>query len=62
MWQAMKGLMGSKKFWMTVIGSAVVGGLSYLHAPADVVQLVAGLFGVGVMGQGMADWGKERPQ
>ena len=59
MFNALKGLLGSKKFWIIVLGSAVVGGLQQLNVPVEVVKLIAGLFGVGVVGQGLADFGKE---
>jgi len=55
---AIKGLVGSKKFWLTIIGSAAVGGLGYVHAPQEIIVSVASLFGIGVVGQGMADFGK----
>lgn len=58
MLQALKGILSSKKFWITVLGSAVCGGLSYVHAPQELIMIVAGLFGVNVAGQGLADFGK----
>ena len=59
---AIKGILGSKKFWMTVVGSAVTGALTYFHAPADIIHIVGGLFGLGVVGQGIADIGKSAAQ
>lgn len=59
MFSALKGLLSSKKFWMVIIGSAVVSGLQQLHVPMEIIGTVAGLFGVGVAGQGLADFGKE---
>lgn len=66
MWNAIKGLLGSKKFWMTVIGSAVVAALAallpLLGLGEDVVETiltyVAGFFGVGLAGYGLQDFGK----
>lgn len=55
---ALKGLLGSKKFWMTIAGSGVIGGLQYLHAPMEIIALVGGLFGLNIAGQGLADMGK----
>lgn len=55
MLEAFKGLISSKKFWMTVVGSAVVGGLSFAHAPTEVIALVAGLFGMNIGTQGYID-------
>jgi len=52
-------LFKSKKFWMTIIGSAVVGGMSYFGLGGELIAAVAGLFGVNIVGQGMADFGKE---
>lgn len=60
MFAAIKGVLSSKKFWITVAGSAVVGGLSYLHAPQEIIMTVAGLFGVNVAAQGAADFGKSK--
>lgn len=58
MFDALKGLFFSKKFWLTLIGGAVVSGLTYAHAPKELIAMVAGLFGVNIVGQGMADFGK----
>lgn len=57
---ALKELLGSKKFWMTIIGSAVVGGMKYGHVPDEVITAVAALFGVNIAAQGAADFGKGR--
>lgn len=57
--EAIKALFGSKKFWMTLIGSALVGGLTYAGIDHNVVMVVAGLFGVNVFAQGVADSGKK---
>lgn len=62
MLEAFKGLVSSKKFWMTVVGSAIVGGLSFVHAPQEVITLVATLFGLNVAAQGLVDFGKSKPQ
>lgn len=59
MLEAIKGIVGSKKFWITVIGSAVVTGLSLAHVSQDIVMVVAGLFGVNVGAQGYADGSKK---
>lgn len=58
--QAMKELVKSKKFWMTIIGSAVCAGLKSSGASSEVVALVGGLFGSNIVGQGLADFGKNR--
>jgi nicotinamide riboside transporter PnuC len=54
-----KGLFGSKKFWLTLIGSAVVGALKYAGVGDEVITAVASLFGVSIAGFGLADMGKE---
>jgi hypothetical protein len=55
MWTAIKGLFSSKKFWMVLIGSAAVGVMQYFGVSVEVIAIVAGLFGVNVLGQGIAD-------
>lgn len=55
---AVKGLLASKKFWLTVIGSAVVGGMHYAGISEAITVTVGSLFGVGVAAQGAADFGK----
>jgi len=55
---AFKGLFGSKKYYLVLIGSGVVGALQYAHAPSEIIAIVGGLFGVNVLGQGLADFGK----
>lgn len=67
---ALKGLLGSKTFWLTVIGSAVVTALALLLPKAglapemvsQVVGFVAGLFGIKGLQQGLADMGKNSPK
>ena len=60
MFGALKGLMQSKKFWLTVAGSIATAGLSHFNAPPEVVGIVGGLFGTNVIGQGLADFGKSQ--
>ncbi len=55
---AIKGLFSSKKFWLTIAGSAVVAGMHYAGLPESLVVTVGSLFGVGVAAQGAADFGK----
>ena len=57
---AIKALIGSKKFWMTIAGSAVVAALAQFGLPHDVVFFIGGLFGVNVGAQGLADFGKSK--
>lgn len=59
---ALKELSTSKKFWMTILGSAIVGGLTAAHAPNELVLIIGSLFGVGVGAQGLADFGKNKPR
>ena len=49
----------SKKFWATVSGCAVVIGGQYLGLSEDAVLQVMGLISAYVVGQGVADIGKE---
>lgn len=58
--QAIKGILSSKKFWMTVIGSAVCAALTYVQAPNELIAVVGALFGTNVVGQGLADFGKNK--
>ena len=60
MLEAIKELFASKKFWLTIIGSAVVGGLTFAGVSQEIVLFVAGLFGLNALGQGMADFGKNK--
>lgn len=60
MFNAFKELLSSKKFWLTISGSAACAALSYIHAPGELIAIVGGLFGVNVAGQGMADFGKNK--
>lgn len=57
--EAIKALFGSKKFWLTLIGSAVVGGLTYAGVDHQMILIIAGLFGVNTYAQGQADSGKK---
>ena len=60
MLDVIKRLFSSTKFWLTIAGSAVCGGLTYAGAPAELIAIVAGLFGINVVGQGLADFGKNK--
>lgn len=60
--QVWKELLGSKKFWLTILGSAVCTGLQAAGVSHELVLLVGSLFGANVMGQGLADFGKNRPR
>ncbi len=44
MLQAIKGLVGSKKFWLNQLG-----------LPHDIIMFIGGLFGANVVAQGIAD-------
>jgi uncharacterized membrane protein len=60
MLNAIKELFSSKTFWLTVVGSAVCAGLSFAGASMELVGMVAGLFGIKGLQQGMADFGKNQ--
>ncbi len=59
MFDTIKSLFSSKKFWTTVLGTAVTAGLHYAGAPEYLTLTVGGLFGTSVAAQGAADFGKE---
>ena len=58
MFQALKDLFTSKKFLMTVGGSVACATLSHFNAPDVLISTIATLTGCGVVGQGLADFGK----
>jgi len=58
MFNSMKAIFTSKKWIMVIIGSAAVGIMQHFAVPNEIITMVAGLFGVGIAGQGMADFGK----
>lgn len=58
MFSVLKKAFTSLKFWMVIVGSGVCAGMSYFGVDSQIIALVGGLFGVGVAGQGMADFGK----
>lgn len=49
----------SKKFWATISGCAVVVGQQYLGLSSEAVLQVMGLISAYVLGQGIADHGKD---
>ena len=59
MFKGLKDLFASKKFWLTIVGSALYAGLIMVGLPEDQALSVLGLFGVNVIGQAYADGGKE---
>jgi hypothetical protein len=56
---AIMGLLGSKKFWMTILGCVTLAVSDNLGIPQDKVVYIASLFGVQIGGQALADHGKE---
>jgi hypothetical protein len=59
MFDGLLALLKSKKFWLTILGTAVTAGLTMAHAPQEVILVVAGLFGTNVAAQGFADFNKK---
>jgi len=57
--KALRGLAGSRKFWMTLLGCVVVAVSDQIGIPQDKVIYIASLFGVQIGGQALADHGKE---
>ena len=68
MLDALKGLFTSKKFWLSTILAPVALGIAASVLPilgvspeltSTLVQWLAGILGTGVLGIGLADFGKE---
>jgi hypothetical protein len=60
MMSAIKGLLGSKKFWSAIAGAVIASVCDHLGVDANTVYGILGLFGVQIAGQGLADVGKEK--
>lgn len=58
MMQAFKDILQSKKFWYAVVGSAASAALNQLGVSHDIINIVGGLTGATILGQGMADFKK----
>jgi hypothetical protein len=52
---ALKTFLSSKKWYMTILGSAIVMALNHFGFPEYVQAIIGGLFGTYVIGQGIAD-------
>lgn len=52
---AIKGLLTSKKFYLTILGTVIVTALQQLGAPLELLAIIGGLFGTNVVAQGIAD-------
>ena len=50
----------SKKLWVTILGSALITIGSSIGIPESVATQIVGLVASYVIGQGIADFGKER--
>lgn len=60
MMEALRGLFGSKKFLGAIVGVIVALGARYgLNLDPEIVALIVGLFAAAIIGQGVADHGKE---
>ncbi len=59
MFEGLKALFKSKKFWLTVIGSAVVGGLKFAGVEDPLIMTIGSLFGLNIAAQGAADLKKK---
>lgn len=55
----MAGLFQSKKFWMAIVGVVAVVLSHFLGINEETTTKVAGVFMAYLLGQGMADFGKE---
>lgn len=56
---AIRGLLGSKKFWSAVIAAVCGAVCDHLGVDQQTIYGILGLFGVQIAGQGLADAGKE---
>lgn len=59
MFEALKGLFTSKKFYLTIIGTIVVNIMAQFHMPMELILTVAGFFGINGLGIAAQDMGKE---
>ncbi len=57
---AIRGLLGSKKFWSAILGGVIAAVCDHLGVDQQTIYGILGLFGVQIAGQGLADVGKER--
>jgi nicotinamide riboside transporter PnuC len=57
MWASIKGLFSSRKFWLTVIGTAVCSALKYAGVSEEFITVIAGLFGVSIVARAVGDLG-----
>lgn len=62
MLETVKEMFKSKKFYSVVGGTLACAVLTYAGAPSSIIEIVAGLSGAYVLGQGMADFGKNKPR
>lgn len=60
MLQAIKGFFGSKTTMAAIAGAAIIGVLQYYKVPQDIINIVGGLFGLKIVQQASADFGKEK--
>ena len=60
MLDSLKTLFTSKKFYMTILGTAICSGLALAGIPNEVILAVAGLFGVNIGSQGFVDANKPK--
>lgn len=62
MWASIKALFSSRKFWLTIIGTAICAGLQYAGVNEGFVAIVAGLFGISVIARAVGDLGPTAPK
>ena len=56
----LKTFLTSKKWYMTIVGSAICMLLDHFGVPASIIAIVGGIFGTYVLGQGIADINKPK--
>jgi hypothetical protein len=58
MWTVIKGFLTSKKFWVAVIGGAVIAGMNFAGVEAGTQTKVVAIIGTLLGAMGLADFGK----
>ena len=58
--KALTGLLGSKTFWIAILGSAIAAGADQLGLDPSTVYSILGMFGLKIGQQAVADNGKEK--
>ena len=60
MLNALKNLVKSRKFWMTIVGSIIVTVMNQIGVEHSIIMTIAGLFGVNIAGIAIEDSKKQQ--